>query len=104
MGGVMDDDDDFLFYHEHPEYDIFHLYSDGSDPDEEKDELEEDLDIYAGIDMDEFELLSDEEKLEKLKDAGLDPEDYAEHFDNYEETSENAELEETADNLDMSTD
>ena len=105
MGGYMsDDDDDYFFYHEHPEYDTSHLYSDGPDSEEEKDELEEDLDLYAGMDMDDFELLSDEEKLEALKDAGLDPEDYADHFDNFEEARENAELEEMAEDYDMTLD
>ncbi len=102
MSGSMNDDDDYVFYHEHPEYDVFHLYTDGPDSEEEKDPLEEDLDLYANMDIDEFELLSDDEKLEKLKDAGLDPSDYEEYFDDFDEACENAELEEFADNLGVS--
>ena len=44
------------------------------------DDLEQQL-YQAGIDIDSFKWMDDEEKLEELEDKNLDPEDFLEYFD-----------------------
>ncbi len=83
MGGDFDDmDDDYLWDKENGfiddgDYDI------DEDDDEINHELILGLDAYeiseledAGIDIDEFELMDEDERREALIDAGLDPDDF----------------------------
>ena len=47
----------------------------GTDSLDEKDELEEELDL-AGLDIDELEDMDEDERRVALEDAGLDPDDF----------------------------